>query len=56
VIAMTSIFVFFFGKYNDSQDLELDNKDTNQPINEPINKNVKFKVFPINLTRKKSKN
>jgi hypothetical protein len=53
VIAMTSIFVFFFGKYNDSQDLELDNKDTNQPINEPINKNVK--VFAINLRKKNFK-
>ena len=40
VLAMTTIFVFLFGKYNDSQDLELDNKDKNQAINEPLNENV----------------
>jgi hypothetical protein len=42
---MTSIFVFLFGKYNDTQDLELDNKDTNQAINEPLNKNVNHLVI-----------
>ena len=42
---MTSIFVFLFGKYNDSQDLELDNKDSNQAINEPLNKNVNHLII-----------
>jgi hypothetical protein len=37
---MTTIFVFLFGKYNDSQDLELDNKDKNQAMNEPLLENV----------------
>ncbi len=30
---MTSVLVFFFGKYNDSNDFELDYKDKNKPIN-----------------------
>jgi len=42
---MTTIFVFLFGKYIDTQDLELDNKDTNQAINEPLNKNVNHLVI-----------
>ena len=42
---MTTIFVFLFGKYNDSQDLELDNKDKNQAINEPLHENVILSDF-----------
>ncbi len=42
---MTTIYVFLFGKYNDSQDLELDNKDKNQAINELLHENVILSDF-----------
>ena len=38
---MTSMFVLVYGKYNESQDIELDNKDENQPINYSVSKNVR---------------
>ena len=37
VFVMTSVFVFFFGKYNDSVDFELDYKDENKAINNSHN-------------------
>jgi hypothetical protein len=38
---MTTMFVFVFGKYNESQDTECDYKDENQPVNYYVNKDVK---------------
>ena len=38
---MTSMFVLVYGKYNESQDIELDYKDENQPINYSVSKNVR---------------
>ncbi len=38
---MTSILVFVFGKYNESEDFEVDSTDRNQPINNSFNKDVK---------------
>jgi len=41
---MTSMFVFIFGKYNETQDLEVDYNDKNQPLNNSV-----FKNMPINI-------
>jgi hypothetical protein len=38
---MTSILVFVFGKYNESEDFEVDCKDENQPLTNNSNKYVK---------------
>jgi hypothetical protein len=38
---MTSTCVLVFGKYNESQDIECDYKDENQPVYYSVNKNVK---------------
>jgi hypothetical protein len=54
VFIMTSILVFVFGKYNESEDFEVDCNDGNQPINNSFNKDVKkiFNEFTIsNLIR-----
>ena len=39
---MTAIFVFFFGKYNESKDFESDRKDNNEALNKSLTRDIKI--------------
>jgi hypothetical protein len=41
---MTYLMVFIFRKYNETQDLEVDYNDKNQPLNDSYDENMAFKV------------